>query len=193
MNKRKKKTWFISDTHWNHANIIKYSKRPFLDVREMNEALIENWNSVVDEEDDIYHLGDVGFDNYNGKICDILRRLKGNKYLIIGNHDEKIVERNSKFCSFFQWIRDTKTISVNGQNIVLHHYAQRVWKKSHHGAWHLYGHSHGSLPDDPNSLSFDVGVDCHNYFPISFEEVARIMKTKKWKPIDHHGKEDDST
>jgi calcineurin-like phosphoesterase family protein len=64
----------------------------------------------------------------------------------------------------------------------------RVWNKSHHGAWHLYGHSHGTLPDDPNALSFDCGVDCHNYTPISFEQVEAIMAKKTFKPIDHHGK-----
>jgi len=63
----------------------------------------------------------------------------------------------------------------------------RVWNKSHHGAWHLYGHSHGTLPDDKNSLSFDVGVDCHNFTPINFEQVSAIMKKKNFKPIDHHG------
>lgn len=63
----------------------------------------------------------------------------------------------------------------------------RVWNKSHYGAWMLYGHSHGSLIDDPNSLSFDVGVDCHNYKPFSFEEVKEIMSHKIWKAIDHHG------
>jgi calcineurin-like phosphoesterase family protein len=66
----------------------------------------------------------------------------------------------------------------------------KVWNKSHHGAWHLYGHSHGSLPDDINSLSFDVGVDSHDYKPISYEEVKRIMKKKIFKPLDHHGKGD---
>jgi calcineurin-like phosphoesterase family protein len=79
-------------------------------------------------------------------------------------------------------------IAVEGQDITLCHYALRVFNKSHHGSWHLYGHSHGTLPDDPNSLSFDVGVDCHNYFPISLDQVKKIMSKKTWKPIDHHGK-----
>jgi len=63
----------------------------------------------------------------------------------------------------------------------------RVWNKSHHGALNLYGHSHGSLPDDPHALAIDVGVDCHNFTPISFEQVKKIMSKKTFKPIDHHG------
>jgi hypothetical protein len=62
----------------------------------------------------------------------------------------------------------------------------RTWNKSHRGSWHLYGHSHGTLPDDPHSMSFDVGVDCHNYRPLSFEQVKAVMSKKLFKPIDHH-------
>jgi len=56
----------------------------------------------------------------------------------------------------------------------------KVWQASHHGTYHIYGHSHGELPDDSSSLSFDVGVDCHNYCPINYEEIKCIMKTKQW-------------
>ena len=69
---------------------------------------------------------------------------------------------------------------------MLSHYAHRVWEGSHKSTWMLYGHSHGSLPEIESSLSFDVGVDCWNYFPISFEQVLEKMATKNHKPIDHH-------
>ena len=65
--------------------------------------------------------------------------------------------------------------------IVLFHYAMRVWNASHYGTWHLYGHSHGDLPDDETSLSFDVGVDCHNFYPLSYSDVTGIMSKKNWK------------
>ncbi len=79
-------------------------------------------------------------------------------------------------------------LSRGYQDIVMLHYSMRVWNKSHHGSWHLYGHSHGTLPDDPNSLSIDVGVDCHNYQPISYDEIKSIMSKKEFKPVDHHGR-----
>ena len=55
------KLYVTSDTHFNHKNIIEYCDRPFKDIYEMNETIINNWNQVVKEEDIIYHLGDYGF------------------------------------------------------------------------------------------------------------------------------------
>jgi calcineurin-like phosphoesterase family protein len=74
-----------------------------------------------------------------------------------------------------------------GQKIILCHYAMKVWNESHHGTWQLYGHSHGSLPEDPNARQTDVGVDSWNYTPVSMEQLNILMAKKKWKPIDRHG------
>lgn len=172
-------TWFTADTHFGHANIIKYSKRPFSDVNEMDAILINNWNKVVQPEDYVYHLGDFSFRDTEY----YFNRLNGIIILVEGNHD-KITYRNKEL--FYKYYQGLLEINISGQEIVLCHYAMKVWNKSHWGAWHLYGHSHGSLPDDPNSLSFDVGVDCHNYRPISFAEVGKIMTKKHFVPIDHH-------
>jgi len=208
--------YFTSDTHWGHRNILKYVPRlQFLNTYEtqiinsqdkeaidelyisdesinrMDEAMIERWNSVVQRSDRVYHLGDIF-------ICDpdraqrILNRLNGEIHLIQGNHDRTAKLMKHSFASFNKMneIKITDRDAQRGERrIVLCHYAMRVWNKSHHGAYHLYGHSHGSLPDDPNSLSFDCGVDCHNYTPISYEEVKQIMSTKTYVPIDHHGLE----
>jgi calcineurin-like phosphoesterase family protein len=180
------KIFFTSDTHFGHANIIKYCDRPFADANDMNEQLIANWNNVVSPDDVVYHLGDFAF----GSISDVNRvmhRLNfAHMHFIKGNHDKP----------FLNWYNDYKcgndatarkvTIyphfletNINKQKFVLCHYAMRVWDQSHRGALHLYGHSHGTLPDDPNSKSFDVGVDCHNYHPISLERVLKIMDKKK--------------
>ena len=176
-------TWFTSDTHFGHKNIIKYSNRPFETKEEMDFKMIENWNKRVGRADTVYHLGDFCFmDEQSGH--SILNRLNGKKHLIIGNHDKAGTRLKG-----WESISHYKEVSIDGQFIILCHYAMRVWNKSHHGSWMLYGHSHGSLPDDPNALSFDVGVDCHNYQPINMDEIRRIMKKKTWKPIDHHGRE----
>ena len=176
-------TWFTSDTHFGHKNIIKYSNRPFETKEEMDFKMIENWNKRVGRADTVYHLGDFCFmDEQSGQ--SILNRLNGKKHLIIGNHDKAGTRLQG-----WESISHYKEVSIDGQFIILCHYAMRVWNKSHHGSWMLYGHSHGSLPDDPNALSFDVGVDCHNYQPINMDEIRRIMKKKTWKPIDHHGRE----
>lgn len=183
-----KNIFFTSDTHFGHANIIRYSNRPFSSVEEMDETLIENINKMIKPNDILYHLGDFSFKR-GDFIYDYMDKIRCNNiYYIYGNHDKEI-RKNRDLQLRFIWAKDFAEINVNGQEITLCHYAMRVWNKSHHGTWHLYGHSHGSLPDNNNSLSFDIGVDCHNYKPLHFDEVAVIMSKKEWKPIDHHGKD----
>ena len=182
--------WFTSDHHWGHANIIRFSSRPFSSVEEMDEALVERWNTVVQPRDTVYHVGDVSLHKDLGRARSILERLNGSICLIRGNH-ESVAERLK---DRFAWIKDYAEVKVpdpearEGRTfIVLCHYAFRVWNKSHHGSWHLYGHSHGSLPDDPNARSLDVGVDCHDYAPVSYARVTEIMASKQFVPGDHHG------
>jgi calcineurin-like phosphoesterase family protein len=184
--------WFTADHHWGHANIIRFSHRPYADVEEMNERLIENWNNVVGKNDVVYHLGDIFFCGPE-PAKRILDRLNGRIRLVLGNHDK--TAQTPLLRSGFDWIKEYYEAKVEdpdapqGQRrIVLCHYAFRVWNKSHHGSWNLYGHSHGSLPDDPHSLSFDVGVDCHHYAPIHYERVKEIMAAKRFVPVDHHGR-----
>jgi calcineurin-like phosphoesterase family protein len=177
------KTFFTSDTHFFHSNIIKYCLRPFADAHEMNEALIVNWNNVVTPDDVVYHLGDFAFGDVGG-VNSVMQRLNfKHMHFIKGNHDKP----------FLNWYRTTS--HGMGTKVTLHdsyletwidknqftlcHYAMRVWNQSHRGALHLYGHSHGTLLDDCNSKSFDVGVDCHNFAPISLERVLHLMSKKK--------------
>lgn len=171
--------FFTSDTHFGHANIIKYCNRPFQNVAEMNETLIARWNEVVKPGDYVYHLGDFCFGDFGR----YFNRLNGIISFIEGNHDRQARANKNAFHSYHKLL-ETR---VFGQEIVLCHYSMEVWNKSHHGAWHLYGHSHGTLKDNPNRLSFDAGVDCHNFYPLSFEQVKAIMDKKSFKPIDHHG------
>ena len=205
------KYWFTSDTHFGHANIIKFCHRPFSNPEDfdlegnwanksirnkratlMDELLISNWNSVVSDDDVVYHLGDFGFGS-TSFLLKILRRLKGKIYFIWGNHDDTL-KQVAQIISFYpdlkdriKFLGDYYELRVGGQHITLMHYAMRVWNGSHKGSWHLYGHSHGTLEDDKNSRSFDVGCDCHNLTPVSFETVAEIIGKKEWKPVDHHG------
>lgn len=178
-------TYFTADTHFGHGNIIKYCNRPFANAYEMDDALVKNWNAVVGPEDTVYHLGDFSF----GPPESYLPRLNGHIHFVFGNHDKAMrhTRQTTRWNHKVTWLPDLAEVTVEGQKIVLCHYAMRVWNKSHHGTWHLYGHSHGSLPDDPNACSIDVGVDVHGYRPIAFDEVSIYMAKKDWKPIDHHG------
>lgn len=172
--------WFTADTHFGHAGILKHqTTRPGGgDLKEHDEILIANWNAVVKKGDIVHHAGDFAWHDPEK----YLRRLNGSVHLTLGNHDRMNAAQAKGFAS----IKDLSKVKVDGQLIYVMHYAMRVWNQSHYGTWHLYGHSHGSLPDNPNSLSFDVGVDVHSYRPISYDEVVAIMATKTWKPVDHH-------
>jgi calcineurin-like phosphoesterase family protein len=188
--------WFTSDYHLDHKNILEYSNRPFSTVEEMNEVIIGNCNDLVYPNDDLIYLGDFAFNKSIDRILELRRKIRCRKlYFIFGNHDKLIRKNAGKLFPDFQiwgdYAEETLVIPKNGGEkklFVLSHYAFRTWNKSHYGSYQLYGHSHGSLPDDPNSLSFDVGVDCHDYKPINIDRVVEIMNKKTWKPIDHHGK-----
>lgn len=173
--------WFTSDTHFGHDNIIKYCKRPFKDVNEMNEALIDNWNTCVKKNDEVYHLGDFAMMRDPDRI---LRRLNGRKHLIYGNHDAK----NRKFYESTKHLessQDVKQLRIGNVTIWLSHYAHARWPHAHHGALHLFGHSHGGY--EGLGRSMDVGVDPMEYWPISLEEV--VKKLSKLEPVEHHGED----
>ena len=180
------RTFFSSDFHFNHDKVIIYSKRPFKDVNHMNEELINNINSVVGEHDTFYILGDFVFAKHVDQILYIRSRIKcKNVHWIKGNHDKyafsPLVEKA------FKSIRDYLEIEIKGQKIVLCHFPILSWHRGHHGSWMLHGHSHGSLIY-PNTLQnkriADVGVDCWNFFPVSFEQL--LEKFKNCEDITHH-------
>lgn len=179
-------TYFTADTHFGHARILEYQAktRPCNDLNHMHEMLIHNWNCVVKPADTVYHLGDFGF----GPAVRLARkRLNGKIRLILGNHDKFGLED----AGIFESIDMLKLVDVDGQRIVLCHYAMRTWQFQSKGAWQLYGHSHGNLADDITLNSVDVGVDCWNMTPVSMAQLRTIMKHKTPKPVDHHGKDDD--
>lgn len=184
------RTFFTADLHLGHANIIKYSKRPFVradgspDVDLMDNTIIHNWNAMVGKDDAVWCLGDI----FMGVRVpdDYFDRLNGQIHLIQGNHDKKALSIKGRFASVQKVAEVTVREGDTTLNLFLSHYAHRVWNRSHHGVIHLYGHSHGSLPDDPNSLSFDAGVDCWNFFPFGVREIKERIAKKTWKPVDHH-------
>lgn len=180
--------WFVSDTHWGHANVIRYSKRPFSNVDEMDKALINNWNSVVEPGDNVYHLGDVTFGK-TGFNDAILYSLNGNKHLVRGNHDKLC--HKPEFNKHWVWIKDYHELKIDGRLLVLQHYPLLTWNKAHKdpAAWMLHGHSHGNLNHvNMHTTRLDVGVDSHNYKPISYAEVSAILSKRKYQAVDHHGK-----
>lgn len=168
-------TWLISDLHLGHVGITQFKSaegnpvRPWTNVDEMNEDLINNWNSVVGEKDVVYNLGDLIFGGHE-KNAPLLARLKGKHRLIPGNHDEK-----NKLKSYEKYLDGIYPYYELGgmilSHIPLHESSVRRW------GWNVHGHLHGGeIPDGPYTC---VSVEHTNYFPITIEEVRKRIEEKR--------------
>jgi calcineurin-like phosphoesterase family protein len=166
--------WFTSDTHFNHKAVLGYCNRPFQSAEEMNEVMIKDFNHLVGVKDVVYHLGDFAF--AGTEVVKSLRgRLNGTIHLIKGNHDYKW----SKVAfGAFDSVENLRQIKMDGITIVLCHFPLLSWNKRAYGAWHLHGHSHGATPFDPSVKRMDVGVDCHDYKPVSYDFVRSVLEDK---------------
>lgn len=177
--------WFTADTHFCHDNIVRFSGRPFTGAAEMNEELIRRWNETVPEDGIVFHLGDFcmgGSRDWN----DIMYRLNGKIYLILGNHDMKTVRQG--FMQRFELVTQQMSIRVGGQSIILNHNPFLCYGGSYRDVWQLFGHVHsGPLSktglDIPRlkmlfPLQYDVGVDNNDFRPVSFAEVKAKIEAQ---------------
>ena len=177
-------TWFTSDTHFGHANVIRYCDRPYSSLSEMDDVLVANWNQVVRPNDIVYHLGDFTLGGQEQAKA-YFARLNGRISVVPGGHDKGWVSKDEYISKSGQPVvilppLVTIKLQIPGlsgsQIIVLYHYAMRVWDRSHYDSWHLYGHSHCNLPQYSKSL--DVGVDCWHYFPVTLGQIAKEMSER---------------
>ncbi len=181
--------YFTSDHHFGHENIIKHCKRPFSSVTEMDDHMVEAWNSVVGKRDTVYHLGDISHKRCDPEYAeDLVCRLNGSICLIIGNHEvDHDPDLDSRCdleermlipaCWFSEVVEGYYYIREEGQLITMSHYAQETWHDMSKGTWHLHGHSHGKLKKKPRRL--DVGVDSHNFKPWSLTEIQQHFQPNK--------------
>ena len=174
-------------THYHHKNIIKLCDRPYENVNEMNEDLIARWNAKVGKDDHVFHLGDVSYSGLE-PTYQILKRLNGYKYLLIGNHEDGVI-KHAYVSSMFQWTKYYYELKVFdsksnfSRKIVLFHYPIAEWNGYHRGVWHLFGHCHNNRADIETDCAFDIGVDCTNFEPLSFYEVRERMLIKEQNKI----------
>lgn len=180
------KIWFTSDLHFSHKKIVEYTNRGvFTSQEKHDDDIVQLWNSQVSKHDIVYELGDFVFNCRDlAEWQKVVSRLNGRIIHIKGNHDSSKVLRDSGH----EWY-DLKRVKVGKQHIVLCHFAMRVWDMYHHGAWHLYGHSHGSLPGVGRSI--DVGLDSaynvfgeHRFF--TMEDLQELIMSKDIVFHDHH-------
>ena len=179
------KNFYIADCHFDHEAILYFDNRPYATIEEHDEALINNWNSVVTNEDTVYILGDFHWGTENDWI-EVLEQLNGNKVLIRGNHDIT----PSKSRKYFQDVKDYKEIDDNGRKVVLCHYPMPYFKNHYYGWYHLYGHVHNSfehgmaehqkylmeqLYDMPCNM-YNVGAMHIGYTPRTLDEIINNRK-----------------
>lgn len=172
---------FTADTHLHHDNVIKYCDRHFGDVNKMDDAIVENWNAVVQPKDIIFILGDFCFGSQKSWIY-FLKKLAGVKYLVIGNHDKSVTP--NWFVDVLPMmnllIRGDDEIK-DGQRITCCHYPMVSWYHSHMGAWQAYGHVHGKLQGKLSPNQYDVGVDCNDFTPVSYQELKVYITRQNLK------------
>lgn len=152
--------WITSDLHFGHTNIMKYcpNTRRFRDVAHMNEAMIREWNDNVANDDTVYILGDFAF-YIAEEAARIAQRLKGNKILIKGNHDDKLV-KSEEFLSCFAAVHTYYDgYKYNKKPVIMFHYPIGQWDRMGHGSIHLHGHLHGSPSGLEKYRARDVGFD----------------------------------
>ena len=171
-------TFFTSDTHFDDEFAIQYFNRPFQSVDEMNAVMVERWNTVVTDEDIVYHLGDFTPKDLR-HLTKWSNQLHGNIKILPGNMDRHWL-KDFAASDKVEVLPPLVALEFSGtgtagqsQLIVLCHYSMQVWERSNHGSWHLFGHTHGKL--EGIGLSFDVGVDCTDYVPLSLDQVAEKM------------------
>lgn len=178
------KTWFTSDNHFFHKRIREFcpETRHGANVEEMNELMIEKWNSQVALTDTVNILGDFSFAK-SEETLDILGRLNGRFTLIKGNHDYWISPETK---AFFDGIFDYKKITIGKQKVIMFHYPIMNWDSMHHGSFHLYGHLHGDLQLDGRAM--DVGIDARPQKDMGLWEWDEVYEILKNRPIMHHHK-----
>lgn len=180
------KTWVTSDLHFGHANIMKFCPQTRArfnnDVNYMNEAMVEEWNDKVDPGDLVYILGDVAF-LPAAKAVEYMRRLNGDKILIEGNHDRKLLN-DPAFVRCFVEVHKYLDINYDKHKVVMFHYPISEWDQMHRGALHFHGHLHGGVSGLEKYRAMDVAMDATGEIVISMERAIRLIKDNEIR--GHH-------
>lgn len=185
--------FFTSDLHLDHASAIEFKNRPFLDVEEMNRALIDNINKTVLPNDELWILGDFSYRVNKEQIQCLREKIEcKHVHLVYGNHDKDYSQDH-----IFQSVQHYKELKTEYGLIILFHYPILEWKSAHYGSIHLHGHIHSTGEYNSDNLKrrfadrfplghtpqheglglrvYDVGVDANNFLPISLAQIAQKM------------------
>lgn len=172
------KTFFISDTHFSHENMLRFTTstgeklRSFSNIEEMNETIISRWNAIVSCRDTVYHLGDVAM---KFQFVNLVKRLKGRKILLPGNHDHASAK---DYLNYFEDIIGV----IKHKEFLLSHYPVHqdsipTWCNAN-----VHGHTHSEVVRFNNEIDyryFNVCVEKINYAPIEIDEIRVLIKERK--------------
>jgi len=167
--------YFTSDQHFGHRRVIAHSNRPFADIEAMDSVMLDNINKAVEPNDTLYLLGDFSWikrkvSHYRNQI--VCR----NVHLIVGNHDPLTKQGLPKghLLSRFSSVNNFLTVRYASHTFVCSHYPMETWPMANKGSFHLHGHSHGKSTFKRHRL--DVGVDCHEFRPLTAIDIIRTME-----------------
>ncbi len=186
--------YFTSDLHLGHENAIEFKHRPFANLEEMNQTLIQNINDTVSAADELWILGDFSFKINREEVRALRRQIScRHVHLIYGNHDKDYSSDH-----IFQSVQHYRELKTDYGRVVLFHYPILEWHAAHYGSILLHGHIHSTGDyneenlkkkysdrityghkaklDDLGLRIYDVGVDANNYRPISLERIAELMQ-----------------
>jgi len=191
------KTFFTSDLHFGHRNVINFCARPYKDVKEMDAAIIKQWNSQVNPEDTVYFLGDFGINKRKALDKDLVNSLNGKKYIIIGNHDAGFIGGHSKTKDFTTienkyinagWVRASLAMTVqlkDGMFVTMTHLPpdnsndtrySRFKLKNEKDRIYIHGHLHAHYLKKDNMI--DVAFD-GNLTLLSEDDIINLIRDNR--------------
>lgn len=166
--------WFISDTHFSHTNIIRYTDRPFATVEEMNEKLIENWNMCISPGDTVFFLGDFGMGSPE-HLASICSQLNGIKICIRGNHDGSY-QKMQKIG--FALVLESAFIKLGRHKVELIHHPTPP-PPTH---FQLHGHVHEKRPNKLIGTQLNLSVEVWDYKPVPETTLISIFDKASKRP-----------
>ena len=186
--------WWTSDHHFGHANIIRYRARPFADADAMNRAMVDRWNDVVTDSDEVWVLGDLVMGQLTVNLSAHVWRLKGRKLLVPGNHDVCWQGRKNgggqvtaymDLGGIARVVDAPKPVALAGQQVQINHFPYSLdsqfdlkfmqYRPKDDGGWLLHGHIHEKWRQ--NGRQINVGVDAWDFAPVRDDTVCELIRS----------------
>ena len=186
--------WWTSDHHFGHENIIGYCARPFANADATNRAMVDRWNDVVADSDEVWILGDLVVSQLTTNLSAHVWRLKGRKILVPGNHDTCWKGRKkgpNQVTAYFDLggiariVDDPDPVVLAGQQVRIHHFPYQMdtrydlkfmeHRPKDDGGWLLHGHIHEKWRQDRKQIN--VGVDAWHFAPVSDDTICEMIRS----------------